>query len=303
MVRTLTDRLSKAQPYTIDFKAQNSAQSLDDFISNRKAGDCEYFSTTLALMCRGYGIPARLVTGFMGGRANILGNYQVVRQSDAHSWCEVYLEDTGWVCFDATPSDPNATSQWQSEVGYLVDTYDYMQMLWNFYVLDYSQSDQKEFMGYVFFGSWMVFQPIFAGGRLIFYMRRVIALVFFLIFLLWFLHELLPGFGPWWHSLSFRIPLPKLFGWFRQSHHDATRAFMKIEREWTRKGFPRNTAETATHYLNRLSARFPDKSPLFHGFLMFYLRFRFGQDSMNSEDNRMLSEMVFQLLRIARTLK
>ncbi len=35
---------------------------------------------------RGAGVPARVVTGYLGGEWNPIGDYFVVRQSDAHSW-------------------------------------------------------------------------------------------------------------------------------------------------------------------------------------------------------------------------
>jgi hypothetical protein len=48
------------------------------------------------------GVPARVVTGYQGGEFNQLGNYLIVRQSDAHAWAEVWLEDQGWVRVDPT---------------------------------------------------------------------------------------------------------------------------------------------------------------------------------------------------------
>ena len=51
---------------------------------------------------RAAGIPARVVTGYQGGYYNSVGNYLVVRQSDAHAWTEVWLQDRGWVRIDPT---------------------------------------------------------------------------------------------------------------------------------------------------------------------------------------------------------
>ena len=39
--------------------------------------------------------------GYQGGELNALGGYYIVRQSDAHAWTEVWLEDEGWVRVDA----------------------------------------------------------------------------------------------------------------------------------------------------------------------------------------------------------
>src|SRR3989338_8319251 len=47
-------------------------------------------------------IPARVVTGYQGGEFNAVGNYYIVRQSDAHAWAEVWLSGQGWVRIDPT---------------------------------------------------------------------------------------------------------------------------------------------------------------------------------------------------------
>lgn len=48
------------------------------------------------------GIPSRVVIGYHGGEFNTLGHYVIVRQADAHAWCEVWLKDTGWQRVDPT---------------------------------------------------------------------------------------------------------------------------------------------------------------------------------------------------------
>jgi hypothetical protein len=50
------------------------------------------------------GIPARVVLGYQGGEYNDIGNYLVVRQSDAHAWAEVWLDGRGWTRVDPTAS-------------------------------------------------------------------------------------------------------------------------------------------------------------------------------------------------------
>jgi hypothetical protein len=53
-------------------------------------------------LMRAAGVPARVVTGYQGGSFNSLGNYYIVRQSDAHAWAEVWLRERGWVRIDPT---------------------------------------------------------------------------------------------------------------------------------------------------------------------------------------------------------
>ena len=58
----------------------------------------------MAIMLRTLGIPARNVTGFLGGRWNSFGRYYAIASGDAHSWVEVWIEGEGWQTFDPTPS-------------------------------------------------------------------------------------------------------------------------------------------------------------------------------------------------------
>ena len=74
------------------------------FLFDQKRGHCEYFSSAMAIMLRTVGVPARNVTGFVGGRFNPYGGYYALRQGDAHSWVEAYHEGRGWVTYDPTPS-------------------------------------------------------------------------------------------------------------------------------------------------------------------------------------------------------
>jgi hypothetical protein len=48
------------------------------------------------------GIPARVVVGYLGGEYNDLGHFVLVRQADAHAWCEVWLPGSGWTRVDPT---------------------------------------------------------------------------------------------------------------------------------------------------------------------------------------------------------
>ncbi len=77
---------------------------LDVFLFDQKRGHCEYYSSAMAIMLRSLGVPTRNVTGFAGGQYNPYGGYYALRQGDAHSWVEVYLQGRGWVTYDPTPS-------------------------------------------------------------------------------------------------------------------------------------------------------------------------------------------------------
>src|SRR5439155_1103305 len=72
-----------------------------------KAGHCEYFASSMAILLRAAGIPTRVINGFLLGEYNPVGRDYIIRESDAHSWVEVYISGKGWVEFDPTPPDPN----------------------------------------------------------------------------------------------------------------------------------------------------------------------------------------------------
>lgn len=78
------------------------ANSMDDFLFNTRRGFCEHYAGSFAYLMRAAGVPARVVTGYQGGELNPVGNYLIVRQSDAHAWVEVWLEGRGWVRIDPT---------------------------------------------------------------------------------------------------------------------------------------------------------------------------------------------------------
>jgi protein-glutamine gamma-glutamyltransferase len=76
--------------------------SVDDFMFNTRSGFCGHYASAFVTLMRSAGVPARVVTGYLGGEWNPIGGYFIIRQSDAHSWAEVWLGDHGWVRVDPT---------------------------------------------------------------------------------------------------------------------------------------------------------------------------------------------------------
>jgi transglutaminase-like putative cysteine protease len=72
------------------------------FLFDTRAGFCEHYAASFTLLMRLAGIPSRVVTGYLGGEYNGLGDYILVRQSDAHAWSEVWLPQSGWTRIDPT---------------------------------------------------------------------------------------------------------------------------------------------------------------------------------------------------------
>ena len=78
------------------------ADAVDDFLFNTRNGFCGHYASAFVTLMRAAGVPAHVVTGYLGGEWNPVGGYFVVRQSDAHAWAEVWLEGRGWTRIDPT---------------------------------------------------------------------------------------------------------------------------------------------------------------------------------------------------------
>jgi len=115
---------------------------LATFLFEAKAGHCEYFASSMAILLRAAGIPTRVINGFLLGEYNPVGRDYIIRESDAHSWVEVYIPGQGWVEFDPTPPDPN-----HREVNLSMQLSQYVdaaELFWNSYVIVYDSGAQLQ---------------------------------------------------------------------------------------------------------------------------------------------------------------
>ncbi len=96
-------RRFRNQPFEYTMKPpQLASDAMDEFLFGTRKGFCEHYASAFTLVMRAAGVPARVVTGYQGGEFNTIGNYLLVRQSDAHAWSEIWLDDSGWVRMDPT---------------------------------------------------------------------------------------------------------------------------------------------------------------------------------------------------------
>lgn len=82
---------------------------VDQFLFESRRGFCEHYAASFVTLMRAAAIPARVVVGYQGGELNPLGplgEYLIIRQSDAHAWAEVWLDAQGWVRVDPTAVIP-----------------------------------------------------------------------------------------------------------------------------------------------------------------------------------------------------
>ena len=84
------------------------ADTVDEFLFGNRVGFCEQISTSLAVMLRSIGIPAREVVGYVPGQYNPVTDLYQVRADDAHAWIQVWFPGFGWQSFDPTAVVPLA---------------------------------------------------------------------------------------------------------------------------------------------------------------------------------------------------
>jgi transglutaminase-like putative cysteine protease len=141
--RALEAYLQNDFGYTLEMKA-GGQDPLADFLFRVREGHCEYFSTTLAVMLRTQGIPARVVNGFQTGEYNDAANVYTVTQSDAHSWVEAYFPDAdAWVTLDPTPASGRPVREsagLRSRLGKYAEALD---LFWAQYVVGYDRQEQR----------------------------------------------------------------------------------------------------------------------------------------------------------------
>jgi transglutaminase-like putative cysteine protease len=140
--RAIEAYLRDTYGYTLDLKA-GGADPLSDFLFRVREGHCEYFATAMAVMLRTQGIASRVVNGFLPGEYNQAAGAYTVRQSDAHSWVEVYFPRTNsWVTFDPTPQAGRTARERSGLTGLLSKYSEALELMWFQYVVGYDKQEQ-----------------------------------------------------------------------------------------------------------------------------------------------------------------
>lgn len=144
-----------------------SGDTVDQFLFETREGFCEHYSSSFVTLMRAAGIPARVVTGYLGGEMNQFGDYMIVYQSDAHAWAEVWLDRKGWVRVDPTAAIApervqlridnsalrsgsvtyNTDLSWFRDAWYTLHArWDALNQYWNRWVIDYDLMKQADLL-------------------------------------------------------------------------------------------------------------------------------------------------------------
>ena len=161
IIKAALDFFHKEFFYTLNAPLLAS-DSVDDFLfgTDMQRGFCAHFSSAFTFLMRAAGIPARVVTGYQGGYFNSVGNYLVVRQSDAHAWAEVWLDGRGWVRVDPTSAvspqrvelgaraAAGASAPWYQAnwVAGLRNQFDLVNRLWNDAIVQFNALRQQSLL-------------------------------------------------------------------------------------------------------------------------------------------------------------
>lgn len=114
-VMKMNEYLKNNYPYDLSIPPQNKdMDAVEYFLFQQKRGYCEQFSSSLAVMARSLGIPARVATGYVSGEYNPFTGLYEIKASDAHAWVEVYFPGYGWSTFDPTPSFDSTPWQYKA---------------------------------------------------------------------------------------------------------------------------------------------------------------------------------------------
>lgn len=242
--------------------------SVDDFLFATKRGFCEHYASSFVFLMRAAGVPARVVTGYLGGEVNPLDGHLVVRQSDAHAWAEVWLgPEQGWTRVDPTASisparvergigaalpaaemPPNLARLSVSWLRGLRHTWEMFNNRWDQWVLGYGQTQQLQLLArlspHLASTPWLALATILAG---------------------------LLGLGllAWFYWRPRAGPMPD----------EAARAWRVMEQRLARVGLAAVAGEAPRHYLRRVSSARPDLAREMEAIGRLYLAARYGEQT------------------------
>jgi transglutaminase-like putative cysteine protease len=251
--------------------------SVDRFLFEARSGFCGHYASAFAALMRAAGIPARVVTGYLGGQPNRYADYWIVRQSDAHAWDEIWVAGRGWLRIDPTAwIDPARversafdrqgadgslagrralTAPWIGDVRLRIDA---VREFWRRRILDFNQDSQQDLLQFL-----DVPQP--DAGKLV--VALGLALTLALGWLTWQVRrELAP---------------PR--------RDRLARAYAALCRKLARAGFPRHAAEGAEDYAGRVAAARADLRAEVTALCRTYSALRYGTPPPAAEIGRFIA--------------
>jgi len=103
--------------YKIREQPVNLVDPVLGFLKTSREGHCELYATSMIILLRRLGIPARYVTGFVCAERHPAGYYYVARVGNAHAWVEAFDRDRKkWLLVEPTPPSgiPHGKHEWST---------------------------------------------------------------------------------------------------------------------------------------------------------------------------------------------
>lgn len=256
----------RSRPFVYTLTPQAIAgrgQQIDAFLFDTREGFCAHYASAFTFLMRAAGLPARVVTGYLGGQPSIVSDYWLVRSADAHAWSEVWIEGAGWLRIDPTAtvaperieSGIAAALADDSGLPYMVrsagSAWTQAQMLWdaantawNRWFLAYGPTVQARLLDGFGLSRWR---------------DRLLALTGLVVALLTAVSL--------WLAWQTRIRAPR----------DAVlRAWRQVNRRLARRGYPRAPHEGPQAYCERLARERPDWQPELQALAAGYVALRYA---------------------------
>ena len=104
--------------YSQDIEAPpRDADGVDYFLFETQTGYSDYFASSMVVMLRAVGVPARLAAGYAPGEYDPENAVRVIRDFDSHGWVQVFFPEYGWIDFEPTPRWPEHNREFMSVGG------------------------------------------------------------------------------------------------------------------------------------------------------------------------------------------
>ena len=255
---------------------------VSSFLFSYQGGYPDHFATTLTIMLRSIGIPARLVVGFAPGEFNPFTGLYLVKNTDAYAMTEVYFPGFGWFAFDPIPGHETVPPSLEESY-----TFSTLKKLW-LWVAGWLPTPLRGLFNQVFLWvgaivGWLI------GGVVNLFSQRLLGL---LILAIVGIGVGLVGWLGWgwlqtWRYQRWLDRLPPMESLYQQ--------LLKCLRE---VGLPKHPAQTPLEYSHTLQSTLPDPliSPT-QGFLESYVAWHYGQKEPDLPMLRSTVQMVKRYYR------
>lgn len=269
----------------LTFPTLEENEDLVEAFFKHKGGYPDHFSTTLTIMLRSLGIPARLAAGFGTGEFNPFTGLYIVKNTDAYALTEVYFPEYGWFSFDPIPGHELIPPSIEED-----QTFGVLRQFWN-WVAGWLPSPVSGFLGSswqwlisslisLFFGLW----AILADGWLGLLRGLILAIVFG--FCGWL------GLN-WWRKWRYHRWLANL--------PEMESLYQRMLKTLSAKGYPKHPAQTPWEYAHLVRQHYSGvTAEVIEEITSAYVSWRYGGQMPNLQQ---LKQRLRDLIKSTQPLK